>query len=307
MHLFAYWMVGRLCRRHRRRRHGDAGRHHRHAGAVVVAAAVAGDGIGDARLLRALRSRPDPDLAGIGAQSLRGAHRPHRASPPSLIAVLLAAPFINVLAMLGGARWLAAYGVVAAMGAVATAVGARAHHRAVPPDRRQAHAADRADRRGGDRRRLRHRPADRGDLLLRQHVALRGAAIGLDAGARARYRQRVLVAGARRARRSRARSSPSWRRASRCSPPRSRCSRAASATTPWPPPASRSAVVRQRRWTRGFRRRSPARVLRQKEWTLLRRDPWLMSQTLMQILYLLPPALLLWRHFPRRHRRPTSC
>jgi ABC-2 type transport system permease protein len=46
-----------------------------------------------------------------------------------------------------------------------------------------------------------------------------------------------------------------------------------------------------------FRPRSPARVLRQKEWTLLLRDPWLASQTLMQILYLLPPALLLWRSF----------
>jgi ABC-2 type transport system permease protein len=30
---------------------------------------------------------------------------------------------------------------------------------------------------------------------------------------------------------------------------------------------------------------------------LLRRDPWLISQTLMQILYLLPPALLLWITF----------
>ena len=47
----------------------------------------------------------------------------------------------------------------------------------------------------------------------------------------------------------------------------------------------------------GFRRRSPARTLRQKEWTLLLRDPWLVSQTLMQILYLLPPALLLWRSY----------
>ncbi len=28
----------------------------------------------------------------------------------------------------------------------------------------------------------------------------------------------------------------------------------------------------------------------QREWTLLARDPWSMSQTLMQILYLLPPA-----------------
>jgi ABC-2 type transport system permease protein len=56
-------------------------------------------------------------------------------------------------------------------------------------------------------------------------------------------------------------------------------------------------VVRQRRWSRAFRRRSPARVLRQKEWTLLVRDPWLISQTLMQILYLLPPAVLLWVTF----------
>ena len=37
-----------------------------------------------------------------------------------------------------------------------------------------------------------------------------------------------------------------------------------------------------------------ARTLRQKEWLLLRRDPWLVSQSLMQIFYLLPPALLLW-------------
>jgi ABC-2 type transport system permease protein len=53
-------------------------------------------------------------------------------------------------------------------------------------------------------------------------------------------------------------------------------------------------VTRQRRWRQGFRTRAAARVLRQKEWTLLARDPWLVSQTLMQILYLLPPALFLW-------------
>src|SRR4029453_6969330 len=34
-----------------------------------------------------------------------------------------------------------------------------------------------------------------------------------------------------------------------------------------------------------------------KEFLLLRRDPWLMSQSLMQLLYLVPPALLLWRSF----------
>ncbi len=47
----------------------------------------------------------------------------------------------------------------------------------------------------------------------------------------------------------------------------------------------------------GFRPASVKHVLRRKEWMLLRRDPWLMSQTLMQILYLAPPALLLWRNF----------
>ena len=41
-----------------------------------------------------------------------------------------------------------------------------------------------------------------------------------------------------------------------------------------------------------FRKRlSPRGALRRKEWMLLRRDPWLMSQTLMQMLYLVPPAL----------------
>lgn len=32
-------------------------------------------------------------------------------------------------------------------------------------------------------------------------------------------------------------------------------------------------VVRQRRWSLAFRRRSASHVLRQKEWTLLARDP----------------------------------
>ncbi len=47
----------------------------------------------------------------------------------------------------------------------------------------------------------------------------------------------------------------------------------------------------------GFRPASPIAMLRRKEWALLRRDPWLVSQTLMQMLYLLPPAFLLWRSF----------
>jgi ABC-2 type transport system permease protein len=46
-----------------------------------------------------------------------------------------------------------------------------------------------------------------------------------------------------------------------------------------------------------FRAGSRQQALRWKEFMLLRRDPWLVSQTLMQLLYLLPPALMLWRSF----------
>jgi ABC-2 type transport system permease protein len=55
--------------------------------------------------------------------------------------------------------------------------------------------------------------------------------------------------------------------------------------------------TRRGRRSFGFRRTWPRRALRGKEWTLLQRDPWLMSQILMQLLYLLPPAFILWRSF----------
>jgi len=50
----------------------------------------------------------------------------------------------------------------------------------------------------------------------------------------------------------------------------------------------------------GFRAGSRQQALRWKEFVLLRRDPWLVSQTLMQLLYLVPPALMLWRSFADR-------
>jgi ABC-2 type transport system permease protein len=43
--------------------------------------------------------------------------------------------------------------------------------------------------------------------------------------------------------------------------------------------------------------KSPESALRAKEFRLLQRDPWLVSQSLMQILYLIPPAVLLWQNF----------
>ena len=62
--------------------------------------------------------------------------------------------------------------------------------------------------------------------------------------------------------------------------------------------AGQSAVfARHRQRDGGFRSMAPAQLLRRKERVLLVRDPWLMSQSLMQLLYLLPPAVLLWRSF----------
>jgi ABC-2 type transport system permease protein len=58
-----------------------------------------------------------------------------------------------------------------------------------------------------------------------------------------------------------------------------------------------STRVRQRPGHAGFRRRTALQTLRMKEWRLLMRDPWLVSQSLMQILYLVPPGLMLWLNY----------
>ncbi|HVI87904.1 MAG TPA: hypothetical protein VM659_06350 [Dongiaceae bacterium] len=61
-----------------------------------------------------------------------------------------------------------------------------------------------------------------------------------------------------------------------------------------------SAVLsaRQKRSRLGWFATTSARLLLwRKEWLLLWRDPWLASQSLMQLLYLIPPALLLWRFY----------
>ncbi len=54
---------------------------------------------------------------------------------------------------------------------------------------------------------------------------------------------------------------------------------------------------RRQRHDRAFVGASVRMSLLRKEWTLLARDPWLISQSLMQILYLLPPALMLWLNY----------
>jgi ABC-2 type transport system permease protein len=56
-------------------------------------------------------------------------------------------------------------------------------------------------------------------------------------------------------------------------------------------------VARKKRTVAKFRVGSISSALRVKERRLVLRDPWLISQTLMQLLYLIPPAVLLWVSF----------
>jgi ABC-2 type transport system permease protein len=61
--------------------------------------------------------------------------------------------------------------------------------------------------------------------------------------------------------------------------------------------SANAAPAQQNPRAKEFRAGSRQQALRWKEFVLLRRDPWLVSQTLMQLLYLVPPALMLWRSF----------
>jgi ABC-2 type transport system permease protein len=212
------------------------------------------------------------------------------------MATLLAAPFINVLAALGGARWLCAYGLVAALGALAAALAlalTAALFRSVGPRRTR--------------------------LVAQVVAAVIGAAfvIGLQIGAilstdmLSRY---ALLGSESAVALAPAVDSIAWW------PARAILgdARALAAVAAVSLAALTAAVVTVARSfaehalaaagvvstgpqhasaPRTFRPASPRRMLRRKEWTLLRRDPWLVSQTLMQLLYLLPPALLLWRGF----------
>ena len=295
MHLFAYWVVARYA---------DANLAPDRATLVGVTGTLV---LSWSLLLsqamesvtRAFYARSDLDLilaSPVSARKVFAVRMTRIAGASVAVAVLLAAPFINVLAVLGGGRWLAAYGVVAAMGAVATAAALAltiAFFRTIGAKRTRLIAQIVAAVIGaafviglqiaaifsaGSLSRftalqsdwmLAHAPdpvsafwwparAVLGDpAALAVVVASSFAVLGVSIAIFSRrFGEHVLAAA-----------------------------------------GVSNAVVRQRRWSLAFRRRSPQRVLRQKEWTLLRRDPWLMSQTLMQILYLLPPALLLWVTF----------
>jgi ABC-2 type transport system permease protein len=247
---------------------------------------------------RAFYTRSDLDLilaSPISPRKVFSVRIARIAGSVALIAMLLASPFINVLALLGGARWLAAYGVVAAMGAVAAAFAVAltvALFRLIGPKRTR--------------------------LIAQIVAAVIGASfvIGLQVAAILSYGSLSRFAPLHSewliARAPGADSALWW-------PARAALGDGAALaivvalsvallgaaiaifSIRFGEHATAAAgvsqtVVRQRR-AAGFRRRSPGSALRHKEWTLLVRDPWLVSQTLMQILYLLPPALMLWLSF----------
>lgn len=209
---------------------------------------------------------------------------------------LLASPLINMLALFDGQRWFAAYGVIIAMGAVSTAISVGITmllFRLVGPRQTRFISQIVAAIVGagfviGVQGAAILYYGDMSRFALFQSQAIIDAAPGLDSGfwlpAKAAMGDLnalavVLAVGLGALLLAVAVSASSYGRL------------AISA-------AGLSHVRSQRRPSaRSFRPASQRQVLRLKEWRLLQRDPWLLSQTLMQILYLVPPALLLWMNF----------
>jgi ABC-2 type transport system permease protein len=212
------------------------------------------------------------------------------------LAGLLASPLLNTLAMLDGSRWLAGYGVILAAGALATAIAVLitlALFRLVGPKRTR---------------------------LIAQIVSAvigAGFVIGIQAAAImhfgsmsrfALFQSAEIIAVAPAVESllwlpARAVAGDAWALAIFAA-----IGAGALGLTLWLSASSygRHAIAAsglnhirsQRRATRQtFAIVSQRHALRRKEWQLLARDPWLLSQTLMQMLYLIPPALLLWMNF----------
>ena len=242
---------------------------------------------------RVFYSRSDLDLiltSPVSPRKVFSVRISRIAAEVGLFAMLLATPFIDVLAVLGGPRWLIAYGAVAAMGPAATTfavVLTVALFRTIG--------------------------AKRTRLIAQIVAAVIGAAfvIGLQIAAILSYGSlslSPLISGWLITVVPNVGSPAWWPARALLGDPTARVVAISialfSATILIFPArfgnyvvaaASVSyAVVPRRRWSRTFHPRSVGGVLRQKEWTLLARDPWLMSQILTQILYLLPPALFLW-------------
>jgi len=293
MHFVAYWMVGRYA-------DAAAGK----ATLVAISASVLLSWLlmisqAMESTTRAFYSRSDLDLilaSPVAAEKLFAVRIATVALSMAMMALPLAAPFIDILIARGGWRWLGAYGLIVAMGATATALAV-----------------------GLTVALFRVIGAKRTRFVAQVVAAVIGAAfvIGLQIAAILSYgtisRVSVLQSQALLAHLPDADSVVWW-------PARAALGDGTAllgvlgvslallaATIVIVAPRfgdyavtaagfGAASVVQVRRST-AFRTTSPRRALRRKEWMLLRRDPWLVSQTLMQMLYLIPPAVLLWRSF----------
>ena len=247
---------------------------------------------------RAFYTRSDLDLilsSPVKAQKLFAVRIATMAGAIVLMAVLLAAPFIDMLALRGGAHWLGAYAVAAAMGATAAAFSVAltvALFRLIGPKRTR--------------------------LIAQIVAAVIGAAfvIGLQLGAIVSYgtlSRTAYLGSTSLVALAPPLDSPLWWPArAMLGDPRALAAVVLAslalllaAIAIFSGRFGEHAVAAQsvgqgaaREHRAGaFRGGSAKRALRRKEWVLLRRDPWLVSQTLMQLLYLLPPAFLLWKSF----------
>jgi ABC-2 type transport system permease protein len=293
MHFVAYWMVGRYA---------DAPVDT--SMLVTITASVLLSWLlmisqAMESLTRAFYSRSDLDLilaSPVAAQRLFAVRIATVAISVAMMAVPLAAPFIDILIVRGGLRWMGAYGLIVAMGAAAAALAVGftvALFRIIGPKRTR--------------------------LVAQVIAAVIGAAfvIGLQVAAILSYgtisRVSVLQSSAVLTHAPDLGSIVWWpARAAMgdwlaligvlalsfallvaaialVSP---RFGEYAVAAT-----GADASRVSQAGRQIAFRKTSPRRALRRKEWMLLRRDPWLVSQTFMQMLYLIPPAVLLWRSF----------
>jgi len=292
MHFVAYWVVGRYA---------DAAPDK--ATLIAISASVLLSWLlmvsqAMESTTRAFYSRSDLDLilaSPAAVEKLFAVRIATVALTMAMMALPLAAPFINVLIALGGWRWLGAYGLILAMGAAATALAV-----------------------GLTVALFRIIGARRTRLVAQVAAAVIGAAfvIGLQVAAILSYgtlsRVSVLQSAAVLALAPEPDSILWW-------PARAALgdgidlagvlaasfSLLAIAIALVAPRFGEYAVtaasvgqatVSQTR-PAAFRPVPPRAALRRKEWTLLRRDPWLVSQTLMQMLYLVPPAVLLWHSF----------
>lgn len=214
----------------------------------------------------------------------------------SLMSLFLFGPFVNVLIWQSGWRWLGAYGVILAVSSVATALGTIltiSLFQIIGPKRTRLAAQIAAALIGGafviglqlaamfstgttsrmtflqSQVVMAHVPATASVVWWPARAALGDAAmvIAVVAAALALLLATIVVYAPRFANYAVTARSTSGR--------------------------SSSASGRER----AFSVRTAPSTLRRKEILLLLRDPWLISQSLMQLLYLLPPAVLLWHTF----------